>query len=590
MTKITRLFDLLPYYEESFKPKDDVLAGKENGVWKKYSIKEFREIVDSLSYAFLKMGVVKGDVISSFSNNRPEYCFVDMAVMQVGAIHASVNQMNNSDSIKYIFSHSEPKYLFVSDEVSYQKIAPIIQSIPSIKCVYLFDHVEGVANWEELLTLGRKNKDEKLLSEVKNSIVTTDPVALIYTSGITGDQKGVLLSHRGLITCATGAASGFKPDEKGRALSFLPFSHVFEKAAVYYYLYLGFSVYCAESIQKFILNCRESKPTVMCCVPRIFDEIYSTAINRGNKSKGLKKWLFFWAMGIAEQYEPYGANGWWYQLKLSIAYALVLRKMRNYLGGNIKFLTSGGSALKGKVCRVMHASRLPVYEGYGLTETSSAIVLSSLPVNGVKLGTVGIAIPGVEVKISDNGEILTRGSNLMIGYYRDPELTASVIDNDGWFHTGDMGTMDDDGYVTVTGRMKDNFKTSSGLWIAPQPIESKIMESPYISFAVLLGENKNVLGALIVPDFTNVKAWCQQNGIVYTSDVQIIENEEVYEMIKDEVYKINHNLSMLERIKLICLVADNWSVATGELSMTLKVKRKFVLNKYADKIQLMFKE
>ena len=586
--EITRVFDLLPYYEEKFKPKDDVLAGKVNGVWKKYSIKEFREIVDALSYAFLKLGVERNDNIATVTNNRPEWNFVDMAVMQVGAVHVPIYPTISISDYEHILNHAQIKYLFLSGMAMYKKIEPIIKGMSYLKGVYIFNEEEGLPQWTELLELGRANADKEKLDKVKDSITINDPATLIYTSGTTGVQKGVLLSHLGLITNFKGVSGTPDFGDGSCALSLLPLCHVYERMLNYMYLYLGIAIYYAESIPKFIDNCKEIRPYMMCCVPRVIEKVYSGILQQGKKLTGLKKKIFFWALDIAEQYELYGVNGWWYQLKWKIAYKLVLCKFRDALGGRFRIVVSGGSALNPKLCRIFHAALIPVYEGYGLTETSPVITVSSKPPKGLKIGTVGPPLPGVEVKIADNGEILSRGPNIMIGYYRNPELTKTVIDEEGWFHTGDAGKFDEDGHLIITGRIKETFKTSGGKWISPQVIENKLTASNFIDCAVVLGENQKMAGALIVPDFEHLKQWCKQQNIPYTSNAKIIENKDVENLIKAEVQEVNKTLGKAEQIGPIQLIADEWTVTGGELSATLKVKRKIIAERYADQISQMF--
>lgn len=586
--EITRVFDLLPYYEEHFQPKDDVLAGKENGAWRKYSIKEFREIVDNLSYAFLKLGVERNDNIATVTNNRPEWNFIDMAVMQVGAVHVPIYPTISDSDYRHILNHAQIKYLFLSGMAMYKRLENIIKEMDHLKGVYIFNDEQGLPRWTELLELGKANADKEKLEAVKNSITTNDPCTLIYTSGTTGVQKGVLLAHRGLIINFKGVSPTPDFGDGSCALSLLPLSHVYERMLNYMYLYLGISIYYAESIAKFQANCMEIRPYMMCCVPRVIEKVYEGILAKGRKLKGIKKGLFFWALKIAEKYELYGANGCWYQFKWKIAYTLVLKKFRDALGGRFRIVVSGGSALNPKLCRIFHAALIPVYEGYGLTETSPVITVSARPPKGLKIGTVGLPLPGVEVKIAENGEVLSKGPNIMIGYYRAPELNKTVIDDDGWFHTGDIGSFDKDGHLIITGRMKENFKTSGGKWIAPQPIENKLTASPFIDCAVVMGENQKLAGALIVPDFAHIKSWCKIKEIPYTTNAEMVKNQLVIDKIKKVVDEVNLSLGKTEQIGRIALVADEWSVNSGELSATLKVKRKIVEEKYANVIKNMF--
>ena len=586
--EIKRLFDLLPYYEEKFQPKDDVLAGKENNVWKKYSIKEFREIVDNLSYAFMKLGVERNDNIATVTNNRPEWNFIDMSVMQVGAVHVPIYPTISIEDYQHILNHAQIKYLFLSGMAMYKKLEPIISGMDHLKGVYIFNQEEGMPNWTELLELGKQNQDKEKLEEIKATITTDDPCTLIYTSGTTGTQKGVLLAHRGIIINFMGVRNTPDFGDGTQALSLLPLSHVYERMLNYMYLYLGIAIYYAESIAKFQANCMEVKPYMMCCVPRVIEKVYEGILAKGRKLKGIKKMLFFWSLKIADQYQLYGANGAWYQFKWKIAYKLVLSKWREALGGNFRIVVSGGSALNPKLCRMFHAALIPVYEGYGLTETSPVIAVSSTPPKGLKVGTVGPALPGVEIRIAEDGEILSKGPNIMIGYYRQPELNSTVIDEDGWFHTGDIGRIDEDGHLIITGRKKENFKTSGGKWVAPQPIENKLTASAFIDCAVVLGDNQKMAGVVIVPAFDHLKSWCKIKNIPYTTNQEIITNKVVFERIRKEVEDVNATLGATEKIGPILLIADTWGIESGELSATLKVKRNVVCKKYAVEIEKMF--
>ena len=586
--EIKRLFDLLPYYEEKFQPKDDVLAGKENNVWKKYSIKEFREIVDNLSYAFMKLGVERNDNIATVTNNRPEWNFIDMSVMQVGAVHVPIYPTISIEDYQHILNHAQIKYLFLSGMAMYKKLEPIISGMDHLKGVYIFNQEEGMPNWTELLELGKQNQDKEKLEEIKATITTDDPCTLIYTSGTTGTQKGVLLAHRGIIINFMGVRNTPDFGDGTQALSLLPLSHVYERMLNYMYLYLGIAIYYAESIAKFQANCMEVKPYMMCCVPRVIEKVYEGILAKGRKLKGIKKMLFFWSLKIADQYQLYGANGAWYQFKWKIAYKLVLSKWREALGGNFRIVVSGGSALNPKLCRMFHAALIPVYEGYGLTETSPVIAVSSTPPKGLKVGTVGPALPGVEIRIAEDGEILSKGPNIMIGYYRQPELNSTVIDEDGWFHTGDIGRIDEDGHLIITGRKKENFKTSGGKWVAPQPIENKLTASAFIDCAVVLGDNQKMAGVVIVPAFDHLKSWCKIKNIPYTTNQEIITNKVVFERIRKEVEDVNATLGATEKIGPILLIADTWGIESGELSATLKVKRNVVCKKYAAEIEKMF--
>ncbi|MGI6718580.1 MAG: AMP-dependent synthetase/ligase [Bacteroidales bacterium] len=593
--EITRIFDLLPYYKEKFQPKDDVLAVKINGKWIKYDIDQFIDYVDTLSYAFIAKDLINQSKIGSISNNRPEWNFLDMACMQVGAVHVPIYPTISSEDYKYIFDDSDLEVLFISNLKLYNNIKSIIEDSPKIKEVYIFDEIEeeaitenNVKSWKELITLGKENVNREKLNEIKDNIKPYDFATLIYTSGTTGKPRGVMLSHIGFITNFKGVSPTPDFGDGSKALSFLPLCHVYERMLNYMYLYLGISIYYSENIAKFVDDCVEIQPQMMCCVPRVLEKIYYGILAKGRNLKGIKKYMFFRALKIAEGYELNNTNSKWYYFKWRIAYNLVLNKWNKALGGKFRIIVSGGSALNPKICRIFHAALIPIYEGYGITEASPVIAVSSRPPKGLKIGTVGPPLPGTEVKISDDGEILAKGPHIMLGYYKNPELTKKVIDEDGWFHTGDFGRFDEDGHLKIIGRKNENFKTSGGKWIAPQPIENKLNASKFIDMSVVFGENRKLPGALIVPDFLFLKNWCERNKIKFTTMDEILKNEAVRERYKKEINEVNKSLGKTEQIGNFILIPEEWSVKTGELGATLKVKRNLVLTKYAEQINAMY--
>lgn len=593
--EITRIFDLLPYYKEKFQPKDDVLAVKINGKWIKYDIDQFIDYVDTLSYAFIAKDLINQSKIGSISNNRPEWNFLDMACMQVGAVHVPIYPTISSEDYKYIFDDSDLEVLFISNLKLYNNIKSIIEDSPKIKEVYIFDEIEeeaitenNVKSWKELITLGKENVNREKLNEIKDNIKPYDFATLIYTSGTTGKPRGVMLSHIGFITNFKGVSPTPDFGDGSKALSFLPLCHAYERMLNYMYLYLGISIYYSENIAKFVDDCVEIQPQMMCCVPRVLEKIYYGILAKGRNLKGIKKYMFFRALKIAEGYELNNTNSKWYYFKWRIAYNLVLNKWNKALGGKFRIIVSGGSALNPKICRIFHAALIPIYEGYGITEASPVIAVSSRPPKGLKIGTVGPPLPGTEVKISDDGEILAKGPHIMLGYYKNPELTKKVIDEDGWFHTGDFGRFDEDGHLKIIGRKNENFKTSGGKWIAPQPIENKLNASKFIDMSVVFGENRKLPGALIVPDFLFLKNWCERNKIKFTTMDEILKNEAVRERYKKEINEVNKSLGKTEQIGNFILIPEEWSVKTGELGATLKVKRNLVLTKYAEQINAMY--
>ena len=586
--EVTRIFDLLPHYASKFLPKDDVLAFKEDGIWKKYSLKQYTDAANNISYGLMALGVKPGDRIATIMNNRPEWNFLDMGISQIGAIHVPVYPTISESDYLTILNHAGVKYIFIAGEELYRKIEHILPNIPSIIEVYSIKPLNGNKQLANLIALGISNPQPEKLEEIKASIKTDDLVTLIYTSGTTGTPKGVMLSHQNVISNFIGVSYIPKFGQEGKALSFLPLCHIYERMINYIYQYLGISIYYAESLATINDNIREIKPDMMCCVPRLLEKIYEKILSGGRKQKGIKRMIFFWALNLALRFEPGGRNGWYYMFKLRIADKLVLSKWREALGGNFKIIVSGGAAIQPRLLRVFWAAGLPVFEGYGLTETSPVIATTSDDRNGLKVGTVGFPLKGLSVKISDDGEILVKGPNVMMGYYKEPALTQEVIDNDGYFHTGDIGHIEPQGQLRITGRKKEIFKTSLGKYIAPDLIENKFKESPFIDNLMVMGENQKFAGALIVPDFNHLRTWCLIKEIVYTSDQEMIALPRIKKRYLKEILRYNKQLGATEQIKKFELLDTEWTVSGGELSPTLKLKRKFICKKYRDIANRLF--
>src|ERR1035437_268060 len=441
MESVKRLFDILTFHQSQYLPKEDVLAGKEDGKWKKYSIDQYIAIVNDLSYGLLKLGVKRGDNIAIITPNRPEWNFVDMALLQIGAVHVPVYPTISESDYKYILAHAEIKLVFINGQDIYRKIEHIVPEIHSILGVYSFKECVGVPSYTEIVNLGKENPNVELLLQLKDSINENDLATIIYTSGTTGNPKGVMLSHANIISNMMSCSHIPPIGQEGKALSYLPLCHVYERMLTYLWQYVGISVYYAESIATIADNMREIKPDAMTTVPRLLEKIYDKIFSTGKKLKGFKRFIFFWALRIALHYELNGANGWYYEMKRSIADKLVYSKWREAVGGNIKVMVSGGAALQPRLLRVFWAARIPVLEGYGLTETSPVISVNTFVEGTIKFGTVGPAISTAKIRIAEDGEILSKGPGVMIGYYKEPELTKESIDADGWFHTGDIGTM-----------------------------------------------------------------------------------------------------------------------------------------------------
>jgi len=579
--EVTRTFDILDLYREK-NIKDDALAGKEDGVWVKYSSAQYVENVTLISYGLFAFGLKKGDRIATISNNRPEWNFVDMGMSQAGLIHVPVYPTISAEEYTYILDHAEPSLVFISDKTLLEKIRPICEKIPAIKAIFTFNQIEGARNWKELLELGKKNaekyRDE--VDKIKNSIKPEDLVTILYTSGTTGFPKGVMLSHDNLISNVKASVGVHPMGFQHRSLSFLPISHVYERMLNYHFQYKGISIYYAESMATIAANAQEIKPDLFSTVPRLLEGIYDKIIGKGKDLSFPKKNIFFWAVNLGLRFEHNRKNGWWYHFWLKIADKLIFSKWRAALGGQVEIMVSGAAALQPRLIRIFWAAGIKILEGYGLTETSPVIAVNNLTTNEIMFGTVGPPVDGVEVKIADDGEILCKGPNVMKGYYKEPGLTREVIDSDGWFHTGDVGMLVDDKYLKITDRKKEIFKLSSGKYIAPQVIENKLKESFFIQQVMVVGENEKFASGIISPNFPFLHEWASRHQIKFTDNEELISRKDVAERFQREVNEVNKSLGEHEKIKRIRLVKDEWSTATGELSPTLKLKRKPLYEKY----------
>lgn len=588
-TKVTRLFDILPYYKESYKPKSDVLAGKEDGVWVKYNIDEYIEKAKNISYGLLKLGVKPGDKIATISNNRPEWNFLDMGVLQIGAIHTPIYPTISEADYKYILEHAEVKIVFVAGQELLSKIEHILPDVPGIKGLYTFKDIATEKHLNDLIDLGEKNPDPETLEKLKAGIKPGDLATLIYTSGTTGNPKGVMLSHENILSNAEAVKHIPPVGEEGKALSYLPLCHVYERMLNYCFQYLGISIYYAENMGKIADNIREIKPDILSTVPRLLEKVYDRIVDKGRKLKGIKRQLFFWSLNLGLKYELNKANGWIYENKLAVARKLVFSKWQAGLGGNMKVIVSGGAALQERLARVFSAAGIPVLEGYGLTETSPVLCVNDFRENGWKFGTVGRSVDKVEVKIAEDGEIISRGPNTMLGYYKAPDLTKEVIDDDGWFHTGDVGMIDDDEHLIITGRKKEIFKTSLGKYISPQLLENKFKESPFIDNIVVLGENQKFAAALVVPDFEHLRAWSKVKDIKYTTDAEMIKEKVIKQRFQREINEQNKFFGNTEKVMRFEMIDHLWSVETGELTANLKLKRGFITKKHQDLVDKLFR-
>jgi long-chain acyl-CoA synthetase len=570
-----RLFDLL-HDLKKLPLKDDALAAKENGVWRKYSTTEYIDSVNNLSYAFLHLGTEPGEKIGLISNNRPEWNFVDFACLQTGAINTPLYPTISEHDLKHVIAEADLRYFFVSSEELYHKVQKCAQG-SGIKEIFTFNPVVGVRNLKDLLEIGRANPLESRLENIRSNIKSTDLATIIYTSGTTGNPKGVMLSHSNFISNveATKDLCPFQPWWK--ALSFLPLNHVYERMLSYLYLSRGMSVYYAENLDTIGANLKEIQPQIFVTVPRLLEKVYERIVTTGSNLKGIKKAMFFWALNLGLRYEQFGANGWWYETQLKLANKLIFSKWREALGGKIEGIVSGGSALQPRLARVFHAARIKILEGYGLTETSPVIAVNNFNEENIRIGTVGPVINNCKVKIAEDGEIYAKGPNIMMGYYKQPELTKEAIDDDGWFHTGDIGMFVEGRFLKITDRKKEMFKTSGGKYITPQSIENKLKESRFIEQAMVIGENEKFPAAFIVPAFAFIKEWCAKKGISVGTNEMIVQIPEVIERIKEEVDKANEELSQHEKIKKFELLSREWNIEQGEMTPKLSLKRKIIM-------------
>jgi long-chain acyl-CoA synthetase len=581
-----RLFDLLHRYSRLYN-KPDMLVAKVDGKWVNYSSDEVVEDANLISYALFDMGLQKGDHITIISNNRPEWVIANMGMMEAGCINVPVYPTISNTDLLFILNDAEIKYVFVSDRQLYEKVAALKSQVPTLIDIYSFDKLDGVKHWSELLEKGRQQKDHSRLESVRASIKPDEVATIIYTSGTTGNPKGVMLSHNNLISNALANmdAAPFKPS--CRVLSFLPLNHVFERMLTVLYLHEGLSIYYAESMDKIGENMKEVKPHFFATVPRLLEKVYEKIVATGHQQKGIKKVLFFWALNLGLRYELNGANGWWYEFQLKIANALVFTKWREALGGNVIAIVSGGAALQPRLARVFNAAKIRVLEGYGLTETSPVIAVNNFRPNSIRFGTVGPVIKDVEVKLDPEGEILVKGPNVMLGYYKNPEETARVMEG-GWFHTGDIGEWVEGRFLKITDRKKEIFKTSGGKFIAPQMMENKLKESTLIENAMVIGDGHKFPAALLIPAFANLKAWCERNEIPYTTNEAMISNPKVMEKIQKEVDKVNDALAHYERIKKFEILPADWTIDGGELTPKLSLKRKEIMRLNADRIKRIY--
>jgi long-chain acyl-CoA synthetase len=582
MNNITRLFDF-PYHQLEKYNLKDALVTKYEGQWIKTSTQEYLDKANAISRGLLRLGVNRNDKIAIISsNNRTEWHITDIGVLQTGAQTVPMYPTISAEDYEYILNHSESQYVFVSDFEVYEKLQSIKANVPLLKDVFSYNDIAGCKSWKEILELGADTSNQDVVEDRKNNVATTDLATIIYTSGTTGRPKGVMLSHQNIVSDVLMSAPRV-PLRAGdtRALSFLPICHIFERMLTYLYQYYGISIYFAESIEKISDNLKEVKPHVMSVVPRLLEKVYDKIYAKGADLTGIKKALFFWALNLGMEYKPYKQNGPFYEFKLKIARKLIFSKWQEGLGGELELLVSGSAALQTRLTKVFCAANIPVMEGYGLTETSPVISVNDMRNNSFRIGTVGKILDGVEVKIAEDGEILCKGPNVMIGYYKDETQTAEAL-KDGYFHTGDIGEIDADGFLKITDRKKEMFKTSGGKYVAPQMLENTFKQSRFIEQIMVIGEGEKMPAAFIQPNFEFVREWASRHNLKFNTNEELCANQMVIDRIQEEIDHCNEKFGNWEKVKRFELTPDVWSINDGHLTPTMKLKRKIIKEKYSD--------
>lgn len=586
--EITRLFDILELYKGTYS-KDDLLCAKEDTLtgraWKKYSSNDFINRTNCVSYGLFALGLNEGDKIAIISNNRPEWNFCDFGCQQANMISVPIFPTISNHDLQFILNHAGVKAVFISDKLIYSRLAAIEKEIPEVKFVISFNPIEGIMPFSDFLELGKTNPVPDKIESIKQRIKPEDMMTILYTSGTTGTPKGVMISHHNLISNVK-ACQFLAPFQlHWRALSFLPLNHVYERMISMLYLYKSVSIYYAEGIETIGDNLKEIKPQMFVSVPRLIERVYEKITATGEKLTGFKRKIFDWSLRIAHRYSLPNTNGPWCNIQRKVADMLVYSKWREALGGELVCIVSGGAALNPKLERVFLCAGITCLQGYGLTETAVVISVNYYGGDNIRIGTVGPVIEGVEVKIApDDHEIMVKGPNIMLGYYKNPEATKEAIDADGWLHTGDVGEFVEGRFLKITDRKKEIFKTNAGKYIAPLMIENKIKESRYVEQSMVVGENQKFASAIIVPSFANFREYCKDNGIPWTTNEEMSQHETLKKLINDHIKTINKVLAPYEQLKKAALLKKEWSVEGGELTPKMSLKRKVIREKYASVI------
>jgi long-chain acyl-CoA synthetase len=578
--QVNRLFDI-PLRQQALFPKQDALATKEEGQWRSHSTADVLRISGEIAHGLMALGVGPGDRVAICSGNRSEWCLVDQAILRLGAITVPIYPTSSREDYGYILDHAEVKVCFSSNADIHAKAV----AAPGQRHLFTFDKVPGARHWSEVPALA-STPDAARLKAMEQAVERNHLATIIYTSGTTGKPKGVMLTHGNVISNIEGSIPRFPVDATAKAISFLPLSHIYERMLMYLYMYTGVSIYFQESLDDLGDRIREVKPDVFTAVPRLLEKIYDKIVAKGDDLTGVKRRLFFWALDLGLRYEMHGRSAW-YDLQLKLARKLIFSKWKEALGGNVRVIASGSAALQPRLARVFNAGGIPLMEGYGLTESSPVISVNEMDHDGLRFGSVGRPLDNVEVRIAEDGEILARGPNIMVGYYQAPELTAEVLDADGWLHTGDIGELRD-GFLYITDRKKEIFKTSGGKYVAPQVLENKLKESRFIEQVIVIGENRKFPAALIVPNFAFLEDYCKLKEIPFTSREQIVKEPRIVQRIFKEVNTAGAEMGSWEQVKKIALLPAEFTIDTGELTPSMKLKRKPILAKYAAVVEELY--
>ena len=583
-----RTFDLLPKLEKEYGKSKTILAAKENGEWRVYTIGEAQECIERISRALLALGIQKGDRIAIASRNCPQWNFIDWAIQQVGAVTVPLYTTISENDYKYNINHSEAKLLFIYGQDIFRKIERIQADLPTVQKIISIKPVEGLTNLEELMVMGDSIQPERLQA-AKDQVDRFDLATVIYTSGTTGTPKGVMLTHDNLTSNTKCLGLLFYVTEKTRFFSYLPLSHIFERQVVMAYMNRGATVYYAENMATILNDLNEVKPHVFTTIPRLLEKVHASILLKGSKMKGMEKRIFDWAINLGYEFDDRHQNSVFYNIKLRIADMLVYAKVREGLGNEIEVIILGGATIQPKISKLLTAMKMPVMEGYGLTETSPVIAVNSPVTKNIKIGTVGFPVGNVDVRISEEGEIQVKGSTVMKGYFKSPDTTAEVIDSEGYFHTGDKGIIDEDGFLRLTGRVKEIFKTSMGKYISPSLVENKMLESPFINSIMVVGEGQKFAAALIVPNFEQVRVWSKDHQLTFANDIEMIQNKEVISLFRKEVDALNKSLGDYERVMRFELLPADFSAEKGEVTSTMKIRRNVIAEHYKDLIEGLFR-